>query len=63
MCYGVNICLVLIMCLSGMLIGSGSGVRICFLSTFVLVCNVNHPEYPVFAAIFKITSSNQPALC
>lgn len=63
MCYGVNTCLVLIMRLSGRLIGSGSRVCICFLSALVLVFNVNHPECPVFAAIFKITPSNQSALC
>lgn len=62
MCYGVNTCLVLIMRLSGRLIGSGRGVCICFLSAFVAVFSVNHPECPVFAAIFKITPSNQSAL-
>lgn len=63
MCYGVNTCLLLVMRLSGRLIGSASKVCICFLSTFVPVFNVNHPECPVFAAIFKITPSNQSALC
>lgn len=63
MCDGVNICLVLIMRLSGRLIGLGSGVCICFLSAFVPVLSVNHPECPVFAAIFEITPSNQSAVC
>lgn len=46
MCYGVNTCLVLIMRLSGRIMGSGNRARICFsLCFFVPGFNAHHVEW------------------
>lgn len=46
MCYGVNTCLVLIMRLSGRIMGSGNRARICFsLCFFVPGFNAYHVEW------------------